>query len=177
VKAAPGFVESFAIAGDTSPNLNVNFTGGVAGTLNINIPTGFIHNKIAGPWDLNVTIHYAPLVGTGAGGYTFNAATGVFDLILAPGNFTITDNTSHVVQLTGSFGYTVLHGTNGSSSLSLTTLANSVNYTLGTPFAPTWTPAGPGSLAIEFNASAPVAANATGPGSFYANDGMSFASP
>ncbi|MDX1934640.1 MAG: hypothetical protein SFU56_18730 [Capsulimonadales bacterium] len=164
----------FAIAGDTTPNPNVGYTGGPAGVFTLNVPKGFIMSKLGLGGSTNCRIDFTPLAGVGAAGYQFNPVTGVWSQILKGGAFRIVDNVTGKLLLSGQFGEAVLHGTNGSSSLALTLQGNTVNYGVAALF-PTILKRERGSFAIEFNAMDLVKATHAGAGAFRANDGMSFA--
>jgi len=172
-RAAQAQITSFAIAGDNTPDPNIFFTGGVGGVLVINIPKGFILSKVGLGVDNDVRIVFSRLPGIGASGYNFNAATGEFSQILKGGKFEIVDNATGKLLLAGQFREVVLHGTNGSSSLALTLLRNSVVYDGTTPFFPGGSIDG-GTFSIEFIATDKVVADPSGVKSFKANDGMSF---
>ncbi len=166
-------VVPFAIAGDNTPNPNVIFSGGVGGQLIIRVPSGFIRSKVGLGSNTNVRILFTPLNGVGAAGYTFIPATGGYDLVLGGGAFQIIDNITNMLLLGGQFSNAILHGTNGSSSASLTLMRDSVFYAASL-FLPPALPANNGSFSVEFVARMPVAAGAAGPGAFQANDGMTF---
>jgi hypothetical protein len=171
-QAAPS---AFAIAGDNTPGLNINWTGGVGGAWTLNATNAFLRSKIGPAFNANVTVNISPLNGIGAAGYFWHAAYGGFDQRLNGGNFTITDNTTHAVLLSGGFAAAVLHGTNGSSSASVTLEKDSVTYTNPVnAFFPAGTPVAGGSLSIEFTTGVPVVAGAGGCNAFTANDGITF---
>ncbi len=166
-------VVPIAIAGDNTPNFNILYSGGLAGTLNINIPSGFLRSKAGLGSNNNVRILFTPMNGVGAAGYNFVPATGGFDLVLNGGAFRIIDNVTGALLLGGQYSYAILHGTNGSSSESLTLMKDTVSYA-ATPFFPPALPRINGSFSIEFVSRAPVVAGPAGPGAFMANDGMTF---
>jgi hypothetical protein len=172
--ASHAFASSpIAIAGDNTSNFNISFSGGVGGALQINIPKGFLLSKVGLGFDPNVSIVFTTIGGSGL--YTFNPATGVFDLVMGGAAFKVVDNSSGTVLLTGQFSRSDLHGTNNSSSASLTLLGDSVSYASGTPFFPSSAIPSGGSLSVEFVTKAPIIATSAAPSNFFANDGITFA--
>lgn len=173
---------AFAIGGDTTPDPNITYSGGVSGILNINVPKGFIISKVGLGASTHARIEFTPLTAIGAAGFSYNAATGGYSQILKGGAFKITDTVSGTVLVAGQFGEAVLHGTNGSCSMALTLQKNSAVYGATPLFPKGWSREG-GSFAVEFNSLFPAKVNTTastvglpgGIGDFKANDGMTFA--
>ncbi|MCW3058818.1 MAG: hypothetical protein JWQ02_639 [Capsulimonas sp.] len=168
-------VQAIAIAGDNTNAPNINYSGGFAGAFNLNIPNGFLRSKVGLGFAPNVKIVFSPLVGVGAAGYNFFPAAQTFNQVLGGGKFQVVNNVTGVVLLSGSFSNAILHGTNGSSSLALTLLKDSVLYNIPSPFFPGGLSPQAGSLSVEFVSTAPVSAASTGFGGFKANDGITFA--
>ncbi|BDI28976.1 hypothetical protein CCAX7_10270 [Capsulimonas corticalis] len=168
-------VQAIAIAGDNTPNPTINYSGGVSGVFNLNVPNGFLRSKISPMFNPSVKIVFSPLTGAGAAGYSFFPAAQAFDQVLSGGKFQVVDIPTGVVLLSGSFSNAILHGTNGSSSLALTLMKDSVLYNTPSPYFPVGASPQGGSLSLEFVSTAPVAAASTGFGGFKANDGITFA--
>jgi putative flippase GtrA len=173
VSHADTTLTAFAIAGGTTSGTNVSYTPGAGGGLVIGTASGFLQGKLGQGYAGNATVSFDTLTN---GTYTFNSATGAFDQLLNPlsrTTFTITDNGTGTVLLSGSFGSADLTGYNGASSGNVNLTSNSVIYTGGTFFPNDFAPNN-GSLSIEFTSTNPFVANASGLSAFIANDGITF---
>ena len=122
--------------------------------------------------DSNTTISFTTLTPV-AGGHTFNPGTGAFTDLLNAGSFTITDNSTHTVLLSGTFGGSTLSGTSGASSSSLNLNLDSLTYTGGTYFPAGYSPNN-GTLAFSFNGTTPVTADQNQTNAFTATDVCTF---
>ena len=171
---------AIATVGPNTPDRNIGFTGGVTGTFNLGSEKAFIQSKAGFGFNQNVTVIITPLKGQGAGNYNFNAATGIWSLILKdpngfPTQFKVFDNATGAQLLNGQFATAILHGRSGSSSLALTLLQDNAVYDLTSSlwFPGNLMPQG-GSLSIAILSKTPVSANAAGPAIFAANGDINF---
>lgn len=173
---------AFAIAGDTTPDPNIVYTGGTTGTLTINVPKAFIMSKVGLGGSVHARIEFLPMTGIGPAGFSYNPATGVYSQILKGGGFQIIDTDKKIILLQGRFGEAVLHGTNGACSMALTLQKDSAFY-LPAPLFPKGWSQEHGAFSVEFNSQLPgkvissptAGAVYSGIGDFKANDGMTFA--
>jgi len=164
---------AFAIQGGNDTKSNVTYTPGGAGGLSIFGTNEFLIGKLGQGMDNDTTVLFSNMQN---GAYSINGS-GVFDQVLNPGadtsSFVVTDNTTHTVLLSGTFGTADLVGSSGASSGNITLQSNDVTYTGGTFFPSGFLPTG-GALSIEFTSTSPFAANGTNVQPFEGVDGVTF---
>ena len=166
---------AIATVGPNTPNHNIVFTGGTTGTFNLSTQDAFARSKVGFGFNPNVSVKFTQLKGIGAGGYSFNAITGIWHLILAdpngvPSVFEVVDNATGNTLLIGEFQRAILHGRTGSSSLALTLEKDSLGY--GVPSL--WFPGLRGTLSVSILSRPTVRADANGPADFAANGDINF---
>jgi hypothetical protein len=180
--AAMAQTTEFPIANSAGNDQALNVTYNPTTGFLLSSPTGGIYHILSDVGlgsDLDADVVLGPLTPTGP--YTFNSGTGAFSEGLSGSSFTITDDATHTVLLSGTFGSSTLSGNNNSSSGGVALTTNSVTYTGGTFFPTgTYSPLN-GNLGITFTSAAAVGggplAGTNGVNAFSAHDAIDFSAP
>jgi len=151
------------IIGQTSPGA-VTFTGGNTGTLTVSGGTTFFPRNglaVGVPVPANISLTTA-----NPGTFSNVGAGSTFDQAFGSGSFSITSAGTGATLLSGTFGPSILNGTIGGTSGSLTLVNNSLTYSAASTAFPAGFFLTGGSLALAFSTGTPFVLGGGGVAAF-----------